>query len=806
MVRAQTTYEAIMHRGRRVVTIEQIERSGRLPDFMTEGAVLLQHLVASGKLSEMAERLQLTRQGGYHGVDAVVLFITYFAAGLGIGLKDFIDRIRKQRRELGLLGGRRLVPSQASTSRLLSAVEEKDCETFGPWLLREGSEADEILRHPAALARDGLGRAWQVFDLDPTSTVVRQRALPEGKDLPAAKRRAHEARPGYNGRKRGEVKLSRTTLQHAGSGVWLGIWTGPGNGDWRPHSRAAVEVVTATCTALGHSPKRALVRVDGAGGNTPFITACQEAGICFVTRGWPYQLLDEPELRRHLNEVDWYEVEDSRSGPCRQAAELGRFELPCAPNTVREDGSPYQKVCCRLVISRYRAESDRGVGRLIEGWKYELFATDLEVEAWSAAEVVTCYYGRTGEENRFGQEDRELGLDRIFSYHIPGQHLANLIGLFEWNLRIVRGMATMTVPKELPAQLSRTAVPVENPVKLPETTADTSSDVPNQPDGFAYDVRSAGGHAEAVPAGDAGLPGACAVGAEKDEDLFVMQQANSTLRAGEVEEGTSKETTRSIPEPDARPPSSLEATEQRLWELLEAQNWLRLLRRQPGWNWSRDDFSLRCPNGRLASLTSAKLFRSGVTGQLRFVLSFPECRNCPLRSGCTDSDAPTFRKELAVTVQGEVASQVHALLAATRGHEPRIIKRKTDRLEPPVIVRAPENTFLAGWERPDHGRRHAGLVPISAPLLPATLRHAFSKASRDVEVHVHVGPVRLPDRSRALAESPADRQHQRATWHEKLTYNQLPPDTDVWIRFLTTAPLPSGTAMSSAGPRMANPT
>ena len=62
-----------------------------------------------------------------------------------------------------------------------------------------------------------------------------------------------------------------------------------------------------------------------------------------------------------------------------------------------------------------------GAGVLIDGWQYELYVTDLDADAWPAPDLVTNYYGRIGEENRFGQEDRELGLDRIFSYHVPGQ-------------------------------------------------------------------------------------------------------------------------------------------------------------------------------------------------------------------------------------------------------------------------------------------------------------------------------------------------------------------------------------------------
>ena len=78
--------------------------------------------------------------------------------------------------------------------------------------------------------------------------------------------------------------------------------------------------------------------------------------------------------------------------------------------------------------------------RVLDGWQYELYSTDLPAETWPEREIVAGYYGRTGQENRFHQEDQELGLDRIFSYHLPGQQLATLVGLFVWNHYVCRGM------------------------------------------------------------------------------------------------------------------------------------------------------------------------------------------------------------------------------------------------------------------------------------------------------------------------------------------------------------------------------
>jgi hypothetical protein len=84
--------------------------------------------------------------------------------------------------------------------------------------------------------------------------------------------------------------------------------------------------------------------------------------------------------------------------------------------------------------------------------------------------VVTTYYQRTSLENRFAREDRELGLDRISSYHLPGQNLACAIALFVWNLRITRGFALAGKLPEPPAQVPRVIQPVADKVALPVLT------------------------------------------------------------------------------------------------------------------------------------------------------------------------------------------------------------------------------------------------------------------------------------------------------------------------------------------------
>jgi hypothetical protein len=465
---------------KRVVTRTDASSSQRLPDAVTEGAVLVDLLRALGVLSEVEKRLQVRREGGYHGLDVVVFLLMHFAARRRLSIKEFGEVTRPHRTQLAALASRRKLPTPASVSRFLSVVEDAAVHDFIPWLLLEGAQGLDCLKDASVLMRDCLGQHWHVFDFDPTVTTLRQRALPAGDDLPDAKRRSVEARPGYSGRKRGDVQFSRATLQHAGSSLWLDVSSGPGNGNWRASSNAAVATVVRTCDALGFDTRRALIRVDGAAGNTPFITACENAKIGYVTRSQHYQLLDQPEFREHLNATTWYVAEDSRSGPRRQVADLGWLELPC--RSVDDDGKPFEPVRARVVVARFEApETPHGAGRVENGWQYELFLTNLADDATPAPEVVTTYYQRTGIENRFAQEDRELGLDRISSYHLPGQNLACAVALFVWNLRVTRGFELAGKLPEPPAQAPRVVQPVADKVVLPVLRAQAAAPTAQAP-------------------------------------------------------------------------------------------------------------------------------------------------------------------------------------------------------------------------------------------------------------------------------------------------------------------------------------
>lgn len=432
------------------------EDSARLPGCLSEGAATLVDLQGRGLLAMLGDKLHIRRQGGFSGLDVWVMLWLYMASGMKGGLKKFWELARPHKKGLAALAGRRRLASSSSLSRALGAVEPDLLRECSSWLLTGLPEVDGVLRHPAVQTYDALGQGWHVFDVDPTVTTLRHRALPAGEDLPEPMRdSAATGKPGYKGRKRGDIIFRRATGQHAGSGVWIHAHLNEGNGDSVGDFARVLDSIRETSERLDHPLSRTLVRMDGEHGNVPWFAACRERGLPFVTRLNRPKLYSNPEVLKTLRTATWTQVEDSGSGPVRAAADVGVLTIQPGKKTTRPDGTAYDPVVVRVVASIFPNDGEAKRGRVLDGWQVELFAVDLPADAWSAADAITAYFGRNGEENRFAQEDRELGLDRIISYHLPGQELAALVGLSLWNLRLARGFALERPPDVRPVQQLR---------------------------------------------------------------------------------------------------------------------------------------------------------------------------------------------------------------------------------------------------------------------------------------------------------------------------------------------------------------
>ncbi len=435
-----------------VVIEKSVQEQRTVPDRLKEYALVVIQLFTNGLLDEISERLRIYRRGGYSAIDGILFLLGYFCSGCHEGLKGFDEDVAPYRSRMAALGGRKSLPTQASMSRLLEAVESKSLDEFGPWLLLDASGMSEVLGHPMMALHDTNGHPCHVFDLDGSDTLFRRRSLPQNPQMPEARRDIDGdlARPGYSGRKRGEVQLCRSTLAHLGSSAWLGVWLHPGNEDITEVPARAAELVAESARKSGIEPSQCILRGDGLYGNWGFVEVCHRAGIHYLVRWKSYELLNDPRVRQRLEEAQWHLVESSQSGPTRYATELGVSTSPKSG-----DGG---SLSTRVVASRYLDTGREGAGVVIDGYRYELYGTSLLQEDFPAAQSVALYYGRVAVENRFSQEDREHQLDRLFSTNPGGQHLAILVGLFLWNMRIRRGLdlAKQELDKQsLPAPVTR---------------------------------------------------------------------------------------------------------------------------------------------------------------------------------------------------------------------------------------------------------------------------------------------------------------------------------------------------------------
>lgn len=294
-------------------------------------------------------------------------------------------------------------------------------------------------------------------------TPLHQRELPHDDDLPEPRRRAEDtAAAGHAGRKRSDIQFRRNAVQHSGSGVWIYSDLSTGNGEGVVDFERGLNSIVETCARLKHpldrACARACARADGEHGNVPWYAACRERKLPFITRLNRPKLYDDPDILERLRLATWHRVPDSKAGPERAAADIGMLTIRPGKQTRRPDGTTYDPITVRVIASIFPKTGEAKRGRTIDGWQVEFFAADLPATAWPAAEAVAAYFGRIAQENRFCQEDRELGLDRIISYNLPGQELVALVGLSLWNLRVVRGFLSKPPPAIRPLQRPRRPV------------------------------------------------------------------------------------------------------------------------------------------------------------------------------------------------------------------------------------------------------------------------------------------------------------------------------------------------------------
>src|SRR3989442_10407237 len=205
-----------------------------VPAWFGEVALLAHTLTRLGLLAEISERVRFARKrfGTFEVIDFVVVLMGYAISGEPT-LAAYYERLQPFATPFMALFGRKQLPHRSTLSRFLAALDQASVEALRSVFVQDA------LEHPGPT--EGVGglwdrqeQRWVVFDLDGTSQAARQRALPQGPDLPPPQRRLSAVcTPGYMGRKRGEVVRTRTTLLQAHTHQWLFTFGGVGNGDYR---------------------------------------------------------------------------------------------------------------------------------------------------------------------------------------------------------------------------------------------------------------------------------------------------------------------------------------------------------------------------------------------------------------------------------------------------------------------------------------------------------------------------------------------------------------------------------------------
>lgn len=274
------------------------------PSWFGEVVLMVTHLRQHEMLTKISERVRFARRrfGHYEVIDFLAVLFGYAISGERT-LEEFYLHLQPFAGPFMALFERERLPSRSALSRFLAALTEVPVEALRTLFLEDLQSrplANASPKKQSGGLADRAGTSWLVIDLDGTREAARQRALPQGEDLPPAFRRLDEVcAPGYRGRKRGQVVRTRTVISQAHSSQWLGSFGNRGNGRYREELRKARASIDGYLSAYQFPQERTLLRLDGQYGTGAVLADL--AGFAFVTRGKDYTVLDHPLVQARLH-------------------------------------------------------------------------------------------------------------------------------------------------------------------------------------------------------------------------------------------------------------------------------------------------------------------------------------------------------------------------------------------------------------------------------------------------------------------------------------------------------------------------
>lgn len=407
-----------------------------LPPWFAEVALLAHWFEQQGYLAAISEQVRLARgrAGTYEALDFVALLLGYAVSGEAT-LQAFFERLLPFAQPFMALFGRQQLPTRSTLSRFLAAVDRPCLEAFRRLFLHDRLQQGFSGEQMGGFF-DAQGRRLLVFDLDGTREAARQRALATTPELPPVRRRLNQVcAPGYTGRKRGEVVRTRTTVLQAHTQEWLGTFSNPGNGEYAEELLAASQAILAYLSARELSPADALLRLDGLYGSLSLLLRLLPLGLGFLVRGRDYRLLEHQRVQARLLTPADRTVTHPETGTERELFDVG-FITDFQPER------PEVAISYRVLLTRRVAPADPkdiSVGKLRDGWVYELFLTSQAVSSLPVATVLELYQQRGSFEQVLSDEDAEQDPDRWCSHTPYGQELWQLICQWVWNSRLSLG-------------------------------------------------------------------------------------------------------------------------------------------------------------------------------------------------------------------------------------------------------------------------------------------------------------------------------------------------------------------------------
>ena len=448
-----------------------------LPPWLAEAILVLQRARDTQLLNGLQKlvRVPRGRAGLFEVCDFVLLLLVYAVSNIDT-LKTFFDDLRPCKSLLPVVWARLRLPSRSALSRFLAVVPGAAVEALRPLLF------EDLLTHGLTGPRvgglvDRSAKRHVLFDVDGTHQVARQRQVVGGDERPPVRRRlAALCARGYRGRHRGDITRTRTTLQQAHTGEWLGTWGTAGNGDVYADLAKACVHIARYLVARGLATSVGVVRLDGLYGHvrTAVITAQHDLG--YVMRAADYRLLALPPVVAALAEEAEATFLQPDTGTERQVWDI--------PGVTWTAGLPStMQVITRVIVTSRLAgtEDPPKIGKRVKERIVEVFVTERSPEGWTACDVLSLYFARGGFEQTLAHEDREQEPDRWVSGHPEGQEMWQLLSQWLWNVRLQLGVAaldpdvrqTLWAPPLAPVALPELPVPVALPelpvpVALPE--------------------------------------------------------------------------------------------------------------------------------------------------------------------------------------------------------------------------------------------------------------------------------------------------------------------------------------------------